>query len=195
MTLFTLGWLWRFIWRRWRGGEKIVTRGVPLPAWPLGASAIIYLHNVRVEEGDRGEGEKPERADTLSLVLSRDAKGGPIRDVAGRELVTAVIHTKRNVASWWERLMKRAAVRHVVELRQTPEEILRTLSGEILAGCMLTLIFTGDAFDGVAKKHHREGITFIDATCALIEPDYGWPEPVIGGPQIADEAEEELAAA
>lgn len=180
MTLLGIGigWLWKLLWRMWRKGGGAVTPGVPLPAWPRGASAIVHLLDVRIEE----KKDEVKRMPSLGLVLRRD-DAGTLRDGKGRELITAAVHTKRNVASWWERLWRQEATVHVSELRQSPEAILRALSGEILAGQMITLLFVDERLFSKQSKqeglYQREGIAFIDAACALIDPGEDWPDAVV----------------
>lgn len=170
-----IGWLWRFFWRKWRAGGGNMTSGVPLPAWPRGASAVVHLLNVRIEK-KRG---KAKRVESLMLVLCRD-DAGKLRNANGWELLTAAVHTKRNVASWWERLWRQEATVHVAELRQSPEAILRALSGEILQGQMITLLFTDDRlFTEPEELYGRQGIVFIDAACAWIDRHENWPTEVV----------------
>ena len=184
MTFMGIGWLWSLFWRMWRGKSGAVTPGIPLPAWPRGASAVVHLCDVRIEE----KKDEIERAGSLTLTLCRDDATGALRDEKGRELITAQVHMKRNIVSWWERWWRNEAVIHTVELRQSPEAILRALSGEILAGQMITLLFTDDRLFGKpGEPYRREGITFIDAACAWIDRHDNWPTAVVEKTADADE--------
>lgn len=134
------------------------TSAVALPAWPRGASLRADLCDVR-----RGR-------EMVSISLRRDEVTGKICDADGRELVSVEICSQNRR-----------------DFRQGPDEILRALSSEALAGGVITLLLVDhEVFMGSSANSCRMGLHFIDATCVWVESAEGFGEVI---------ADAELAAA
>jgi hypothetical protein len=89
-----------------------------------------------------------------SIALRHDTATGKIFDGLGRELISVEVR-----------------INGARVVRRGPHEILRALTGEVLAGQMITLLFVeDDAFKVAYDPKSRSGMHFVDATCVWIDP-------------------------
>ncbi len=140
---YLIAWVRRFMRRK----RVIVATPSALPEWPRGASLEIDMHDFRFFS-DAGGTEQPEM---LSIILRRDEVTGRIYDEADNELVSVTVRGHGPM-----------------QVRRDPQDILRALSTEILAGHMMTFLFADKSFGVSADVTGRMGLKFVDATCAWV---------------------------